>query len=464
MAQSSQTYLGFDIATYPGDYTLAWLWNQGFRVAGFYLNHHRGSEDEGWISNRSGLVSAGWGLAPLYLGWQTVDNRGNRLPPPSDPTGTATADAAEAVALMNKAGFRQGSVVFFDIEDGTVPSGNYDAYLKSWFSQIRAQGFSPAVYCGHYCTQWAKGHGVPAWSVHIPYVNGGPYDPGSLPVALDPGCVGTQYRQNTHLLGLPAAIDLDCFAVPDPSSGTAVEQTAAPHAATHRLARGFPRADVVESERRALAPMLESSAAEAFAGDLDPAYPAPGEISEIADLASATILSNLGAPLAVSEHRLRRAAGAHATLAVDITVADAFLDACMTCMPRVGYGLGAKVPFLGAVPGQDFQKVDCSGFVREAIRRATTPAAAFPDGSVNQHDWIRSQGFQSTTIAAGSNSDNVVRIAFLRPQDSANGIGHVVLIHNGQTLESHGGVGPDARPWLGNDWQAKAYVYVLTPG
>ena len=38
----------------------------------------------------------------------------------------------------------------------------------------------------------------------------------------------------------------------------------------------------------------------------------------------------------------------------------------------------------------------------------------------------------------------------------------VVLIHNAQTLESHGGVGPDSRPWTGAGWQAKAMVYQIT--
>ena len=56
-----------------------------------------------------------------------------------------------------------------------------------------------------------------------------------------------------------------------------------------------------------------------------------------------------------------------------------------------------------------------------------------------------------------------MRIAFLAPQDAPSRIGHVVLVHNGKTLESHGGVGPNARPWTGTGWQAKASVYLLDP-
>jgi hypothetical protein len=36
-----------------------------------------------------------------------------------------------------------------------------------------------------------------------------------------------------------------------------------------------------------------------------------------------------------------------------------------------------------------------------------------------------------------------------------------VLISKAQTLESHGGVGPDSRRWDGASWQARAFGYVL---
>lgn len=198
-------------------------------------------------------------------------------------------------------------------------------------------------------------------------------------------------------------------------------------------------------------------------GDSDPAAPADGEISETADLDTARVLANLGAPAAAATLAPATALAAFTTLAFDLSKAQAFLKACMTSTPRVTYGLGAKVPFHGAVPGKDFTKVDCSGFVREAIRLSTNPPT-FPDGSVVQHDWIREHGFQKATVDDGKLNDDVVRIAFLRPQDSPHGIGHVVLISRAVTLESHGGVGPDARAWDGSDWQAKAFVYVLARG
>ena len=205
----------------------------------------------------------------------------------------------------------------------------------------------------------------------------------------------------------------------------------------------------------------------AGAVDDDPGAPAPGEIAEVADLASARTLANLGLrgvgdDDARAAARPLLAAQAAPQLAIDIDSALAFLHACETSTPRVTYGLGAKVPFLGAVPGRDFQKVDCSGFVREAIRRSTQPTAAFPDGSVVQHEWVRSRGYEHGAVADGAKTDKSVRIAFLPPQDSPQGIGHVLLIYQGKTLESHGGVGPDSRPWTGTGWQSKVDMFVLT--
>ena len=202
-------------------------------------------------------------------------------------------------------------------------------------------------------------------------------------------------------------------------------------------------------------------------GDLDPAAPRSGEQNETADLSTARLLANLGAPhvadTGADVQRVTRDEGvAPQTLAADIAQVRSFLKACETSSPRVTYGLGAKVPFPGAVPGRDFTKINCSGFVREAVRRSTNPMVAFPDGSVVQHDWIIARGFEKTNVAAGFANDNVIRIAFLRPQDTESNIGHVTLIYNGSTLESHGGVGPDSRPWDGKDWQAHTSVYVIS--
>ena len=98
-------------------------------------------------------------------------------------------------------------------------------------------------------------------------------------------------------------------------------------------------------------------------------------------------------------------------------------------------------------------------------RQTGRPGSAGPkdDGSVVQREHVQEKGYQHGTPADGLLRDGVVRIAFLRPQDVASGIGHVVLVHDAKTFESHGGVGPDSRPWTNTGWQAKTLVYVLTP-
>jgi subtilisin family serine protease len=196
----------------------------------------------------------------------------------------------------------------------------------------------------------------------------------------------------------------------------------------------------------------------------DPAYPAAGEISENFDFDTAKLFANLGVPGDAAPLAPATSAAMIGPISFDISKAQTFLDACRTSTPRVTYGLGKKVPFFGAVPGKDFTQVDCSGFVREAVRRATNPILPFPDGSVVQHEWINNHRFERGTVADGKLTDDAVRIAFLRPQDSQHGIGHVVLISNAKTLESHSGTGPDQRDWDGGSWQAKTFVYLFARG
>lgn len=202
--------------------------------------------------------------------------------------------------------------------------------------------------------------------------------------------------------------------------------------------------------------------------DSDPA--SPSEQLSGPELERARELANVGAPdggaeatEALGSPAFRPAGGGKpAALTLDMVKARAFLKSCMS--PRtVTYGLGRKVPFHGAAPGRDFSLVDCSGFVRELIWRATAPGFDFKDGSVVEHDWVRKQGFERSEVAAAAAKDGAVRIAFLPPDAVPSRIGHVAIIVDGVTLESHGGTGPDARPWTGHGWQAHTFVYVLDP-
>jgi hypothetical protein len=196
--------------------------------------------------------------------------------------------------------------------------------------------------------------------------------------------------------------------------------------------------------------------------DLDPAAPGEGDPpATIEDLGSA----NFGAPgeePEEPEEGPEALAAAPHTVRFDIDKAKRFLQDCLTSHPRVGYKLGAKIR-PGEEPGRDFKNVDCSGFVRMLVRLSTDLGGRFPDGSVVEHEWVQRKGFQTLPRSTGSSRDGAVRIAFLRPQDSPHRIGHVVLIHDGKTLESHRGVGPDSRAWNTAGWESKAIVYLFAP-
>lgn len=128
--------------------------------------------------------------------------------------------------------------------------------------------------------------------------------------------------------------------------------------------------------------------------------------------------------------------------------------------PGNQYRLGGKWPLDLDPEEADGRRVDCSGFVRWLLYQSSPEnnRVIIPDGSVVQHDWIKDKGFKKSTIAAGRRQDGFLRIAFLPP---GGGIGHVVLILDGRTLESAGGTGPDSRVWDGLGWQRRAFVYVL---
>jgi len=125
------------------------------------------------------------------------------------------------------------------------------------------------------------------------------------------------------------------------------------------------------------------------------------------------------------------------------------------------YGLGAKAPSLDCDTSA-IHAIDCSGFVRYALYRAS--GVDIGDGSVQQHDGIELRGFKHSTVADAGRRDGAVRIAFLSPA-AGRGIGHVMLVLDGETIESHGGVGPDRRVWDAERYpfMGECAVYVLAP-
>lgn len=133
------------------------------------------------------------------------------------------------------------------------------------------------------------------------------------------------------------------------------------------------------------------------------------------------------------------------------------------------YGWGAKAHPITLQAAQ-LHALDCSGFARWALFHASlvrSPNQPFliVDGSVDQHQWCKNN-LQSCSNADGHRSDDKLRIAFLKPKYDANGkmieAGHVMLLEDGWTMESHGHLkGPDRRLWGSDPFMAECELYII---
>ena len=118
------------------------------------------------------------------------------------------------------------------------------------------------------------------------------------------------------------------------------------------------------------------------------------------------------------------------------------LELCGQLMDgHVSYQMGGKVK-LSAEPS-DIKAIDCSGFTRYLINRVTDGQVTPVDGSDEQNAWCKKHKLLAQTYShVAGLSDGCLRIAFMpRPH------GHVWLVMDGMTIESHGGKGPHRRTW-----------------
>ncbi len=109
----------------------------------------------------------------------------------------------------------------------------------------------------------------------------------------------------------------------------------------------------------------------------------------------------------------------------------------------VKYRFGAKFQSVAAEHPLG-RYVDCSGYIRWLVLHGSNGELLLPDGSVNQHARILQDGFPirdySKTLL---NRTGAVYICFLRPTSRL--AGHVWLLRNGATMESHWGKGINSR-------------------
>src|SRR3954464_9451586 len=121
-------FAGFDSSGYPGDSAVDWLKDHtNLRWCGFYLAPAPSHGNTGWMGKRNRLAAAGWGIAPIYVGQQTI-------PPGSQHSSAPQGhlDGADAAALAKKAGFPAGTCIFLDLENGKPFPPAQKAYVAAW--------------------------------------------------------------------------------------------------------------------------------------------------------------------------------------------------------------------------------------------------------------------------------------------------------------------------------------------
>lgn len=214
---------GFDSSVYPGLPAMSWLrTNTNLQWCGFYLGPAPSHGNSSWMSHRLDLVQQDWGLAPLYVGQQVV-GPGSKLSSHAQ----GVTDGNDAIALMQAAGFPNGSFVYIDLENGPPLQAVQGPYLTAWVTTVAAGGFGPGIYCSHglafvvhtLCPAariWA--FNVPTVSVHaIPGVNfpdshpsGSGFTGAFIWQLAQNGLIGAQPPQKLQ-------VDLNTALTPDPS-------------------------------------------------------------------------------------------------------------------------------------------------------------------------------------------------------------------------------------------------------
>ncbi len=221
--ESTSFFLGFDRLAYPGDDFMRLLRTQA-QVAwtGFYLAPAPSQPNTSWMSKRAVLGELGYGFAPIYVGQQQRGIRGSHVLTAHQ----GRLDGQDAVALAQDAEFPPLSVLYLDVENGPPAEDAFLEYYHGWVQGVRANGFTPGVYCSHLLapTFHREDDSVVVWIFHLKFPNGRSYEP-PLPL-IDPSNSNfttarmMQYAQNGKLSISSrnlSPIDLNSGHVADPS-------------------------------------------------------------------------------------------------------------------------------------------------------------------------------------------------------------------------------------------------------
>lgn len=147
--QKANSYIGIDRNDYPGDAELKML-GRKFTYMGFWLNNPPGATSNNWTGKRAAIRRAGLGFLVLWNGraYKELGNKAQEL---------GRADAKAAVDAARKEGFRRGTVIFLDQEEGGRLLPEQKAYLFAWVDGVIASGFRVGVYCSGIAANEAGG-------------------------------------------------------------------------------------------------------------------------------------------------------------------------------------------------------------------------------------------------------------------------------------------------------------------
>jgi len=135
------TYLGFDANDYPGEGALPEL-RKTFVFAGYWLNSPPSAKSNSWVGHRAAIAQLGFGFLVLFNG-----RLERELKSETNARVLAASDARAASLSAGREGFRAGTIIFVDQEEGGSMSAAQLAYLLTWFDGVVAAGFRAGIYC-----------------------------------------------------------------------------------------------------------------------------------------------------------------------------------------------------------------------------------------------------------------------------------------------------------------------------
>lgn len=140
-AVGQTTYLGVDRNDYPGDAAMKSL-RTTFAFTGFWLNTPPGADHNTWAGHRQTVQDLGYGFLVLFNGreYAYLKKSGNAARVGKD-------DATAAASSAQREGFRKGTILFLDQEQGGRMLPEQRAYILAWVDEMIRAGYRAGVYC-----------------------------------------------------------------------------------------------------------------------------------------------------------------------------------------------------------------------------------------------------------------------------------------------------------------------------